>query len=87
MGANPFAAMPSDHFASVAMAAMLLTQENKRLGALAWAYALTLAFTLVYLGEHYVGDLMVGLALALGVNRAREPLARAAELVLSLGPR
>jgi membrane-associated phospholipid phosphatase len=86
MGANPFAAMPSDHFASAAMTAILLGDADPRLGALGWAYALGLAFALVYLGEHYVGDLLAGLALALAVDASRVPLARAAEAVLELGP-
>jgi hypothetical protein len=36
---------------------------------LGWTYALTLGFALVYLGEHYVIDLVAGLALAEGVRR------------------
>ena len=32
-------------------------------GAVGWAYALTLGFALVYLGEHYVTDLAAGAAL------------------------
>ncbi|MBV9415681.1 MAG: phosphatase PAP2 family protein, partial [Solirubrobacterales bacterium] len=82
MGANPFAAMPSDHFATAVMTAILLGDQDLRLGALGWAYALTLAFSLVYLGEHYVGDLLAGLALAGSVNAARRPLERAAGRVL-----
>jgi membrane-associated phospholipid phosphatase len=87
MGANPFAAMPSDHFASAAMTAMLLAEEDPRLGGLGWLYAVALAFTLVYLGEHYVGDLLAGLGLALAVHRVRRPLERLTERVLGLGPR
>jgi membrane-associated phospholipid phosphatase len=86
MGANPFAAMPSDHFASAAMTAMLLTEQDPRLGAFGWAYALLLAFTLVYLGEHYCADLLAGLTLALAVNRAARPLEQLAAGVLRLGP-
>lgn len=86
MGSNPFAAIPSDHFASAVMTAILLGEQDRRAGAFGWAYALGLGFTLVYLGEHYVGDLAAGLALALGVNAARRPLERAAERVLDLGP-
>jgi membrane-associated phospholipid phosphatase len=37
-------------------------------GALGWAYASTLGFALVYLGEHYVIDLLAGLALAESVR-------------------
>jgi membrane-associated phospholipid phosphatase len=86
MGANPFAAMPSDHFASAVQTALLLTEEDARLGTFAWCYALTLAFTLLYLGEHYVSDLLAGLTLALTVNRASGPFEQIAERVLSLGP-
>jgi membrane-associated phospholipid phosphatase len=85
MGANPFAAMPSDHFASAAMTAMLLAEQNPTLGALGWSYAVALAFALLYLGEHYVTDELAGLALALAVNRAKHPLERFAEAVLELG--
>ena len=87
MGANPFAAMPSDHFASAAMTAMLLSEQSRALGAIGWAYALALAFTLVYLGEHYITDELAGLTLALTVNRARRPLEGAANLLLRLGSR
>jgi hypothetical protein len=87
MGANPFAAMPSDHFASAAMTAMILREQSAWLGAVGWAYALALGLALVYLGEHYLTDELAGLALELGVNRARRPLARAAETVLDLGPK
>ncbi len=86
MGANPFAAMPSDHFASAVMTAILLAEQDRRLGALGSAYALLLAFTLVYLGEHYAIDELAGLALALLVHASRRPLERLAEQTLSLGP-
>jgi membrane-associated phospholipid phosphatase len=87
MGANPFAAMPSDHFASAAMTAILLSEHHRRqLGTLGWCYALGLGFALVYLGEHYISDELAGLALALAVNRARRPLGRLANTVLELGP-
>jgi membrane-associated phospholipid phosphatase len=85
LGANPFAAMPSDHFASAATTAMLLAEQDPRLGALGWCYALLLAFALVYLGEHYVADVLAGLALAIAVDHAGRPLAQAGEAVLSLG--
>jgi hypothetical protein len=38
-------------------------------GALGWSYAAALGFALVYLGEHYVVDLVAGLALAEAVRR------------------
>jgi membrane-associated phospholipid phosphatase len=71
---NPFAAMPSLHFGTSVMAARVLSDTGKVAGALMWAYALTLGFGLVYLGEHYVVDLLAGLALAELVRRA-EPVA------------
>ena len=86
MGANPFAAMPSDHFASAVMTAMLLAELDTTLGSLAWAYALLLGFALVYLGEHYVLDLIEGLCMALVVKSAGAPLGRAGARLLDLGP-
>lgn len=86
LGANPFAAMPSDHFASAVMTAMLLAEQNPLLGIAGWSYALALAFALVYLGEHYLADELAGLALALAVRQGRDPLERLADAVLALGP-
>jgi membrane-associated phospholipid phosphatase len=73
IGGNPFAAMPSLHYATSHAAARILFDVARVPGALAWAYAATLGFALVYLGEHYVVDLLAGLALAEGV-RAAAPL-------------
>jgi len=78
---NPFAAMPSLHFGTSVMAARLLSQVGRGHAALAWAYALTLGFGLVYLGEHYVIDLLAGLALAEGIWRGASKLEPAARLV------
>jgi membrane-associated phospholipid phosphatase len=69
LGGNPLAAMPSLHFATSVMAASLLSESEPVLGTLAWAYALTLGFALVYLGEHYVVDLLAGVALTASVKR------------------
>jgi membrane-associated phospholipid phosphatase len=76
---NPFAAMPSLHFGTSVMAARVLSGVDARHGAIGWAYALTLGFGLVYLGEHYVIDLIAGGALAELVWRAGprvEPVAK-----------
>jgi hypothetical protein len=70
LGTNPFAAMPSLHFATSVMAARVLADTGPVAGALGWAYTATLGFALVYLGEHYVADLIAGFALAEGVRRA-----------------
>ena len=50
LGGNPWAAMPSLHFATSLQAALSLSETGKVEGALGWAYALTLGFGLVYLG-------------------------------------
>jgi membrane-associated phospholipid phosphatase len=71
---NPWAAMPSLHFATSLMAAIHLAEIGPVPGAFGWAYAGTLAFALVYLGEHYVTDLVAGAALVLAVRRG-EPVA------------
>jgi hypothetical protein len=77
LGTNPFAAMPSLHFATSVMAAHVLGDTGRIAGALGWAYAGTLGFALVYLGEHYVADLIAGLALAEGVRRSAPVVAPA----------
>jgi hypothetical protein len=74
LGGNPLAAMPSLHFATSLMAAHLLTEAGPVEGAVGWTYALTLGFALVYLGEHYLIDLLAGTALTEGV-RALAPTA------------
>jgi membrane-associated phospholipid phosphatase len=78
---NPFAAMPSLHFGTSVMAARVLSQVGPRHAALGWAYALLLGFGLVYLGEHYVIDLIAGLALAEGIWRAAPRLEPAVRMV------
>ena len=74
LGGNPWAAMPSLHFATSLMAAILLAETGPVAGAAGWAYALTLGVALVYLGEHYLTDLLAGTALVVAVRRG-EPLA------------
>ena len=77
LGGNPWAAMPSLHFATSAMAAIQLSEAGPVEGTLGWAYSLTLGFALVYLGEHYVTDLAAGAGLVAAVRRG-EPLAEPA---------
>jgi membrane-associated phospholipid phosphatase len=69
LAGNPLAAMPSLHFATSVMSARLLSELGPVEGAVGWAYAGTLGFALVYLGEHYVIDLIAGYGLAEGVRR------------------
>ncbi len=73
LGGNPWAAMPSLHFATSVQGAVSLSEAGKREGAVGWAYALTLGFGLVYLGEHYVTDLLAGAGLV-GAVRVSDPV-------------
>jgi len=68
-GGNPLAAMPSLHFATSVMAALLLAEVGPVAGALGFGYTATLGFALVYLGEHYAVDLLGGAALTVAVRR------------------
>jgi len=77
LGGNPFAAMPSLHFATSVMAATLLAETGPLAGALGTTYALGIGFALVYLGEHYVADLLAGLGLTLAVRGLDRPFMRA----------
>lgn len=74
LGGNPWAAMPSLHFATSLAAALSLSEAGRLEGAIGWGYAGTLGFGLVYLGEHYVTDLIAGAALVAAV-RSGESLA------------
>jgi membrane-associated phospholipid phosphatase len=58
---NPVAAMPSLHTAYAMMAvAFFLPMVRRRWWPLLLAYPLAMTFTLVYTGEHYVIDVLVG---------------------------
>jgi membrane-associated phospholipid phosphatase len=69
LGGNPWAAMPSLHFATSTTAAISLSEAGRLEGAVGWSYALTLGFALVYLGEHYVADLLAGAGLVAAIRR------------------
>jgi membrane-associated phospholipid phosphatase len=88
LGGNPWAAMPSLHFATSVLAAILLAESEPEAGWVGWGYAMTLGFALVYLGEHYVTDLVAGGAVVVAVRAGEpvlEPLAlRASEAVQRL---
>jgi hypothetical protein len=70
LAGNPLAAMPSLHFATSVMAAHVLADTGPVAGAIGWTYALTLGLALVYLGEHYLLDLIAGLMLTETVRAA-----------------
>jgi PAP2 superfamily len=80
LGGNPWAAMPSLHFATSLMAALLLAEAGTAEGIAGWSYVGALGFALVYLGEHYVIDLLAGAAIVITVRRGErkvEPIAQA----------
>lgn len=60
---NTVAAMPSLHAAYPAMLLAVFWRSSRRARALVAAYALAMAFTLVYSGEHFVTDVLAGWAL------------------------
>jgi membrane-associated phospholipid phosphatase len=90
LGRNPFAAMPSLHFGTSVMAAHVLGEVGRKEAAVGWTYAFALGFALVYLGEHYVTDLIAGAALAETVRILAPKFApafgSAADSLRALGP-
>jgi membrane-associated phospholipid phosphatase len=63
---NAKAAMPSLHFAGAFIVVIVATiLRSKRLAAGALAYSTLLSFALMYLGEHYFADILVGGLVAL----------------------
>ncbi|NPC43690.1 phosphatase PAP2 family protein [Nocardioides sp. zg-1230] len=72
-GSNPVAAMPSLHAGAALLAALFLWPSLSRVSRiLLAAYALAMALTLVYTGEHYVVDVLAGWLVAIvGVGAAR----------------
>ena len=71
---NPWGSMPSDALPAIAITARSLFAINRKWGAVAWGLTALDGLVLVYLGEHYVTDLLAGLALVELVCRG-EPLA------------
>ena len=68
---NPVAALPSLHVALPSAIAMWLWQVRmNRWAVVITVYAALTAFEVVYLGEHYVVDVVAGLLLAFAVVRA-----------------
>jgi membrane-associated phospholipid phosphatase len=61
---NPIAAMPSIHEAITFFLIFPAWYAGRRWFALAVFYALTMALTLVYCGEHYVVDVTMGAVVA-----------------------
>jgi membrane-associated phospholipid phosphatase len=62
---NPSAAMPSVHTAVTASLALVLARLHPALGLLGAVYLLAMGASLVYLGEHFVLDLLAGVLCSL----------------------
>ena len=67
---NPSGSMPSDHIAAAAITAMALSEIDVAYGVLGWSYVVLASFAVVYLGEHYLIDVLAGLAVAQTVRLA-----------------
>jgi membrane-associated phospholipid phosphatase len=77
---NPWGSMPSDHISSAAITAMGLSEVGVIPGIVGWGYVAAAGFAVVYLGEHYLVDVLAGLAVAEIVRRGEPhvaPLVRA----------
>lgn len=70
---NPWGSMPSDALPAAAITARSLSEISRGAGAVGWALTAVDGLVLVYLGEHYVVDLVAGLILVELIWRG-EPL-------------
>ena len=61
---NPIAAMPSLHAAFPVLLTLLSFRLFGKWGVLMLAYCLTVVFAIVYMGEHYVVDVLASVALS-----------------------
>lgn len=57
---NPIAAMPSIHFAVTFLLVCVARDQNRLWRLLSWVYAISMGLALVYMGEHYVIDVVAG---------------------------
>jgi hypothetical protein len=67
LGVNPVAAVPSLHAAYPLMMALFLAKKFPRWGLLAFFYPVAMWLSIVYLGEHYVFDIVVAVGYTLVV--------------------
>jgi membrane-associated phospholipid phosphatase len=61
---NPRAAMPSIHMAITFLLVFPAAAVNRTFGLIMFSYSVLMGYALVYLGEHYVIDVLVGCAIA-----------------------
>ncbi len=62
---NPYAAVPSLHTAYSTLVAIFALSWRRRFGYVMCIYPVAMWFTIVYFGDHYVSDILVGIAVAL----------------------
>lgn len=67
---NPAASWPSVHFGVTAVLALLATSVSRRWSIAGAVYALLMGASLLYLGEHYLVDIVGGGLLAVGAWQA-----------------
>jgi undecaprenyl-diphosphatase len=65
----PTSSFPSGHAANAAAAAYTLSRLAPEARAIFWILAVLIAFSRVYLGVHYPGDIVFGVLLGLGVGK------------------
>ncbi|MHB8503473.1 MAG: phosphatase PAP2 family protein [Candidatus Acidiferrales bacterium] len=84
---NLYAAFPSLHAGFPVVAAAAAWQRNRVLGALLYCWAVIVWLAVVYLGEHYVTDVVGGIAYAaLAIAIVRTITARRAHGALAGAP-
>ena len=73
---NPVAAMPSLHAAYPALVLIFCLFRWRSMAPLALLYCLGLWFSIVYIGDHYVVDVLAGIAYAVAAYLALEAVYR-----------
>ena len=64
---NPYAAVPSLHTAYSTLVAIFALAWRRRVGYVLCIYPLAMYFTIVYFADHYISDILVGIAVAVFV--------------------
>lgn len=64
---NPYAAVPSLHTAYSTLVAIFALAWRRRVGYVLCIYPLAMYFTIVYFADHYISDIVVGIAVAVFV--------------------
>ena len=62
---NPYAAVPSLHTGYSTLVAIFALTWKRRFGYVMLLYPLTMYFCIVYFADHYISDILVGIAVAL----------------------